>query len=300
MSDICKRALIQLTCGACVVAAGMACAGPLVHQSTAATTAQVAARSGQNHVLHSYPVVSGIGVALSITSAGPQIRKLIPDSVAARSGKLRAGDLLLAVRTAHGVVNLKGKPMGYVTNLIRGPVGDPVTLTVQSANGEHSIITLTRESVPLPVVSYQGLVGTTVTDVPFTTLKGSLPERLSQYKGRIVVLDLWAPWCGTCYAPLNDLQQVVRTHPYWNKRVVFLAASIHSTPAADRKAIRANRWTKVTFLRLSVANMEKMGVQVVPTLLVISPAGKIIAAGDPHAMPLTAIISKLVSRTGAT
>ena len=46
----------------------------------------------------SFPVVSGIGVALSITDAGPLVFKVLPDSVAEKSGRLHKGDRILSIR----------------------------------------------------------------------------------------------------------------------------------------------------------------------------------------------------------
>lgn len=251
--------------------------------------------SRRSNDLRSYPVVSGIGVALSITPAGPRITHVFSGSAAAHNGTLQVGDVILAVHTTGGLASLAGKSLEQVVSLIRGPVGDPVTLTVQPVHGATEVITLTRESVPLPVPSYKNLIGKVPVDVPFRTLNQSNLVQLSQYNGKIIVLDLWAPWCSPCYSSLDKLQQIVHAHHGWKGRVVFLAASIHSTPEADQKAIRENGWDGITFLRLSVANMMKMGVRVVPTILVISPTGKVAVAGDPHAISIPAVISELLS-----
>ncbi len=46
----------------------------------------------------SFPVLSGIGLALSITDAGPQIFKVLPGSVAEKSGRMHKGDRILSIR----------------------------------------------------------------------------------------------------------------------------------------------------------------------------------------------------------
>lgn len=248
-----------------------------------------------NNALRSYPVVSGIGVALTVTGAGTQVFKVFPNSAAARSGNIHHGDVILDVYNGARTIPLKGKSLAEVVNLIRGPVGTSIRLLVKQRNGKKSTVTLTRESVPLPVPSYQHLVGTYVANVSLTTLQLSHVEKLSTFKGKIVVLDLWAPWCGACYEPLSRLQRIVGAHPDWNNRVAVLAASIHSSKSSDLSAIHRMKWNNIHFFSLSLPTMKAMGVEVIPTQLVLSPTGKIVAIGDPHAMSLVPIISELLT-----
>ncbi len=299
MSHISRNALIGLLCVVCIFSISKLQAGVLGHEEGHYSPEQSSGNRNGNNELHSYPIVSGIGAALSITPAGPRIREVIPNSAAAHNGELHAGDLILAIDTNNRIISLKGKSLGKVVSLIRGPVGTSITLSVRSSNGKNSLVTITRESVPIPLPSYRGLLNKVVPNVPFTTLQRSSPMRLSDYKGKVVVLDLWGPWCGACYAPLDKLQLIVAKHPQWKGRVVFLAASIHASRAADLKAIRQRGWNKITFLSLSLTNLKRMQIQVVPTLLVISQSGRIAAVGDPHAVPIESIVSKLLLRTGA-
>lgn len=266
--------------------------GPL-----SSVSAPLSSADGAKNPLVSYPVISGIGVALTITPAGPQIFKVMPGSVAATSEKLHHGDLIIAVKSGDRFTSLKGMAMGEVTNLIRGPVGTRIALRVQSRDDKISTVVLTRKSIPLPVPSYQGLIGKGAPNTSFVSLEQSRPIRLADYKGRIVFLDLWAPWCGTCYAPLNELQRIASTHPAWKGRVVFLAASVHSSRRADLRAIRQQGWNAITFLSVSLSNMKAMGIEVVPTLLVVDPSGKITAVGDPHAMSIESIAFDLLARS---
>src|SRR4051794_18216481 len=77
-----------------------------------------------------YPILSGIGAALKIEDDLPEIGLLVPGSVAQRSGKLHEGHRIAAVPLAGDTIALKGKTMGEVVGLIRGPVGAEITLEV--------------------------------------------------------------------------------------------------------------------------------------------------------------------------
>ena len=53
-----------------------------------------------------------------------------------------------------------------------------------------------------------GTVGSKVPDLVGGRLDGA-PERLSDYRGRVVLLDFWATWCAPCVAALPQKRQLV-------------------------------------------------------------------------------------------
>ena len=66
-------------------------------------------------------------------------------------------------------------------------------------------------------------VGATPPDVVGARLDGA-SEALSDYRGRVVLLDFWATWCKPCIAALPDLRQLVADVP--EERFVLLAISV--------------------------------------------------------------------------
>jgi carboxyl-terminal processing protease len=73
----------------------------------------------------------GIGAALGNEDGACTIHELIPGSPAEKSGQLKPGDRIIAVAQAKGEpVDVTDMPLARIVELIRGPKGTVVTLTV--------------------------------------------------------------------------------------------------------------------------------------------------------------------------
>jgi carboxyl-terminal processing protease len=96
----------------------------------------------------------GIGASLESEDGYCKIRELLPGGPAARSGLLKPGDRILAVAQSSGEpVDVTDMPLSRVVELIRGPKGSTVRLTilpVGAADGSlPKTISLVRDEVNL-------------------------------------------------------------------------------------------------------------------------------------------------------
>lgn len=99
--------------------------------------------------------------------------------------------------------------------------------------------------------------------------------RLSELRGRAVVLDFWASWCGPCRAEAPILQRLYAEHAADGLTVVGVNTSDDSENAAPAARSLGMKFPVVTDERNSIA--KSYGVSSLPSLVVISRSGKILA-----------------------
>jgi thiol-disulfide isomerase/thioredoxin len=62
----------------------------------------------------------------------------------------------------------------------------------------------------------------------------SVKEVLDQYKGKKVVIDVWASWCGDCIKGLPSVRNLQKEYP----KVIFLFLSVDKNKNAWRKGVQ--------------------------------------------------------------
>jgi carboxyl-terminal processing protease len=97
----------------------------------------------------------GIGVVLSLSSAGETLLAPYPDSPAAKGGVLE-GDVLLSI---NDVAVKSGASADDVTGQIRGPIGSTVRLGVKHKSGATETLSITRAAIEIPSVTYKMIDG---------------------------------------------------------------------------------------------------------------------------------------------
>ncbi|MFE7188918.1 TlpA family protein disulfide reductase [Kitasatospora sp. NPDC057541] len=117
-------------------------------------------------------------------------------------------------------------------------------------------------------------------DIGGTTLEGT-PTKLSDYRGKVVVMNVWGSWCGPCRSEADDLQRV--WEKYKDQGVQFLG--INTRDPEVKNALRFEQEKGVTFPSIyDPAGTEllkfpkgSLNSNTIPTTLVIDREGKLAA-----------------------
>ncbi|MBI1898705.1 MAG: redoxin family protein [Acidobacteria bacterium] len=113
------------------------------------------------------------------------------------------------------------------------------------------------------------------TDLMDFTLTGLDGDKLAlaSLKGKVVVLDFWATWCGPCRAQY-PLYEEVKKRFARNADVVFLAINTDEDHSLVKPFLAANGWKNKVYFEGGLS--ELLRVSSIPTTILVGRGGKVI------------------------
>jgi beta-lactamase regulating signal transducer with metallopeptidase domain/thiol-disulfide isomerase/thioredoxin len=105
------------------------------------------------------------------------------------------------------------------------------------------------------------------------------PVRLSDFRGRYVLVDFWATWCAPCRAETPALKAVYDAFRN-NPKFAMIGLTLDNTAAAPKSYCETNgiAWTQGYLGEWSEATLPtRWGVDGIPAIFLVDPAGKIAA-----------------------
>jgi Thiol-disulfide isomerase and thioredoxins len=109
-----------------------------------------------------------------------------------------------------------------------------------------------------------------------TTLAGK-PISLADYKGKVVLVDFWATWCGPCVAELPNLLSTYDA--YHDKGFEIVGISLDRQKEDLEKFVAEKKVTWPQVFEQGAELAQKYGVRAIPTTYLLDREGNILASG---------------------
>ncbi len=110
-------------------------------------------------------------------------------------------------------------------------------------------------------------------DLSLLSLDGNLIH-LSDYKGKVIFLNLWASWCPPCVAEMPNIHELYKKTD--NEDVVFFMVSLDDTAEKASEFIKKYGYTFPVYLPAGYIP-DVFRSPTIPTTFIISPDGKIVS-----------------------
>lgn len=105
-------------------------------------------------------------------------------------------------------------------------------------------------------------------------LNGKAPD----LKGKVVVIDFWATWCGPCRELIPEMNEWAAK---FKDKVVFIGVS-DEKPATVREFMRSTKFAYPVAVDTKSRMKDEIGVQGIPHCIVMSPDGIVRWQGWPQ------------------
>ena len=175
-------------------------------------------------------------------------------------------------KTAETVIiagcSVSQSPMSKLSDLMASKIGGKIFTGVSLAVATCVIVAF---SIPSYRQGEPGIAGKRAEDFALT-LNGR-PAHLSDFRGKVVVLNFWASWCPPCVAEigaLNSLQNKIAGHGG-----TILGISQDEDPAAYEKFLADHKVPFPTFRDPSKKIQDIYGTQLIPETYIIGSDGRI-------------------------
>lgn len=157
-------------------------------------------------------------------------------------------------------------------------------VSTKSANGATGKIVLNAH----PASDYQRIeleIGGELADFNFTDFDGK-ERRLSEYRGKYLLLEFWGSWCGPCVGEIPNFKEAYAK--YRARGFEILGMDEDESVENVKKFLTEKEiaWTNATTPSIKELVHKKFRIVAFPTTILVDPKGKIVSFGRTNQLPL--------------
>ncbi|MBO0725456.1 MAG: redoxin domain-containing protein [Blastocatellia bacterium] len=176
------------------------------------------------------------------------------------------------IQNSPGSVTHYQRQVDFISTAINEPAPESV-FSYTPQNGAIEIDRLEPESLARKINAPVNWIGQEAPDFTLTDLNGK-PVSLQSLRGKAVLLNFWATWCGPCVAEMPQLEKLHRE--YKNKGLIILG--IDDEEAAVAQAyLKRQGYTFNTLVDAGKRVMRLYRINAIPQSFFITKDGKIVA-----------------------
>jgi thiol-disulfide isomerase/thioredoxin len=117
-------------------------------------------------------------------------------------------------------------------------------------------------------------VGATLRAVPMQGILG--PSRmLTEYRGKPLIINVWASWCGPCREEMGSLQRLARRYGGRQFNIIGISTDDYLDRAELFVKVNGAAFSNYIDSKLVLENM--LGAERLPLTLLVDPQGRVIA-----------------------
>jgi thiol-disulfide isomerase/thioredoxin len=118
------------------------------------------------------------------------------------------------------------------------------------------------------------LVGSQLRDARMFSVRGT-PRMLSSFRGKPLIINVWASWCGPCRLEMSSLQRLSQIDK--KKQFVVIGISTDDDAIAASDYVIKSKLTFENFVDYQLLLENMLGANTIPLTLLVDANGRVLA-----------------------